>query len=277
MDLQLARFMHHILQKVILKNTDMVATIQKTAFSPKKISGLIAAAQHAQEQKLMVIANNLSNVSTPGFKNGSVRFKELVKKTADGQKISYVKVDKVLYDFAQGSIRQTGVQTHAALKNNNEKEISFFKIKTPKGTMYTRNGEFQISTQGRLITNKGDEVLSDGEDYIAIPPTVKSISIDQAGIVYGDGVRINQLGLATFTNTQKIKRQGDCLYTIDEEPLPAFTGSVYQGALEDSNVSPMNEIVDLTFTHRHFESAQKMLDEYDKTMRRMTSASARNV
>lgn len=255
----------------------MVEASQKSAFSPKKISGLIAAAQHAQEQKLMVIANNLSNVPTPGFKKGNVHFKELVKRTVDGQKISYVKVDRVNYDFSQGGIRQTGIQTHFALKNNNEKEISFIKIRTSKGIFYTRNGEFQISNQGRLITNKGEEVLANDDDYITIPPTVKSISVDQSGVIYGDGTQINQLGLVTFSNTQKVKRQGDCLYTIDDEPLPEFTGSVYQGALEDSNVSAMNEIVDLTFTHRQFESAQKMLDEYDKTMRRMTSASSRNV
>lgn len=239
-------------------------------FSTKKHSGLLAAAQYAQEENLAIITNNLAMSDIPGAKSASARFKEFVFKSPDGQTISFVRVDKVFFDFSQGGFKNTAVKTHVGLNGK-----GFFKVRGPKSDFYTRNGEFAISPDGKLITSTGEPVLSANNDVIQLTGD-GSLNIDSAGNISVGDKKIGKLAVVNFTSYENLRLQGSCFYTCPD-PEIQFEGIVQQGGLERSNVSTMSEIVKLTFTHRHFEAAQKMLDEYDKNSKRTTNASAKNV
>lgn len=241
----------------------------KLPFSSKKQSGLIVAAQNSQEKKLAVIAHNLAMADVTGAKSGTIRFKEFVFQTPEGENISSVRIEGVVYDFTQGALKQTGIKTHIALNGK-----GFFKIRTPGGDFYTRNGEFQISPKGLLTNALGYPVLSQKNKPITIG-NGKNIHIDQKGNIFVDEENTGRIGIVDFKDYKNIKLQGLGIYTA-EPPETNFEGSVEQGSLERSNISTMNEIVELTFTQRHFEAAQKLLDEYEKSSKRMMNTSARN-
>ena len=239
-------------------------------FSSKKHSGLLAAAQYAQEQKLEVITNNLAMAELPGAKSGSVKFKEFIFRTPEGEKISFVRVDKVIYDFDQGGFKTTGVKSHVGLNGK-----GFMKVRTSRGTMYTRNGEFIVSPDGLLTTALGDPVLSEDDNTIDIGGS-KNFHIDSSGNISTEDGEPIKLAVVNFEDYKSLRLQGKSLY-ISQEPEIPFEGVIQQGVLERSNVSSMNEVVQLTFAHRHFEAAQKMLDEYEKNSKRTMNTSARNV
>jgi flagellar basal-body rod protein FlgF len=248
-----------------------MAKIQATLpFSSKKHSGLIAAAQYAQQENLAVISNNLAMSDVSGAKSATVRFKEFVFKGPDGQKISFVRVDKVFYDFSQGGFKNTGMKTHVGLNGK-----GFFKVRGPKSDVYTRNGEFIISPEGTLTTATGEPVLSESNDVIKLTGD-GVLNIDSKGNVSVGDDRVGKLAVVDFTSYENLRLQGKSFYTCPE-PEIKFEGVVQQGGLERSNVSTMKEIVNLTFAHRHFEAAQKMLDEYDKNSKRIMNTSAKNV
>lgn len=248
-----------------------MAKIQGTLpFSSKKHSGLIAAAQYAQEQKLAVISNNLAMAEMPGAKSASVRFKEFIFKSPEGEKISFVRVDKVFYDFSQGGFKTTGIKNHLGLNGK-----GFFKVRGQKNDVYTRNGEFAISPEGILTTATGEPVLSESNDVITLIGD-GTLNIDSKGNVSVGEQTVAKLAVVNFESYENLRLQGGCFYTCPD-PEIEFTGMVQQGGLERSNVSAMKEIVNLTFTHRHFEAAQKMLDEYDKNSKRTMNTSAKNV
>lgn len=248
----------------------MPRTVGTLPFSSKKHSGLLAAAQYAQQENLAVISNNLAMSDVSGAKSATVRFKEFVFKGPDGQTISFVRVDKVFYDFSQGGFKNTAVKTHVGLNGK-----GFFKVRGPKNDFYTRNGEFVISPDGTLITGTGEPVLSVDSDVIKLTGD-GSLNIDSAGNVSVGDEKIAKLAVVNFTSYENLRLQGGCFYTCPD-PEIQFEGIVQQGGLERSNVSTMSEIVKLTFAHRHFEAAQKMLDEYDKNSKRTMNTSAKNV
>jgi flagellar basal-body rod protein FlgF len=213
--------------------------------------------QIAAYRSMDVIANNLANVSTPGFKRESAKFEEYVQKLrpAEGQtgpqSVSFVKDAGTLRDISQGNIQNTGAPFDVSLNGK-----GFFTIATPQGERYTRDGHFSLDQDGRIVTSDGNAVQGDG-GAITITPLDGDIHIAQDGtissVVNGTLNQIGKLRLADFADEHSLTKDGANLYSTTQAAAPA-TATVVQGALESSNVQPVLEISKMIEVMRAYEA-----------------------
>jgi flagellar basal-body rod protein FlgF len=186
------------------------------------------------------LAANLANAQTLGFKR---------------------ELEAARLDVQPGTLRTTHRSLDLAIAGS-----GWFEVATPQGTAYTRQGDFRLDARGRLVTVQGHAVMGvSGEILLAQPHPV----IDAEGRVYessaAHGEPMGQLKLVHFDRLAPVERLGSGLVRIagTPEPAPAGASMVRQGALENSNVDPAREMVQLLRTLRHAESLQKAASAYD--------------
>jgi flagellar basal-body rod protein FlgF len=207
-------------------------------------SGMLAE-QIRQDQ----IANDLANASTPGYKGDRTAQRTfgdlLLASSASGQAIgsqsTAVQVDRIETDFTPRPARETGEPLDFAIVGE-----GFFGVQTAQGVRYTRNGQFQVAGDGRLVTAQGDPVLDRAGRPIAVA---------------GGKVDPRRLGVTTLTDPVK---QGDSLVT--GTPAGAAAGEVRAGALETSGADPARAMVDMISSMRAFEAGQKVIQTIDETL-----------
>jgi len=199
----------------------------------------------AQEHRLNVIANNLANISTPGFKKDVPVFEGFIIKTTATH-------------FAQGDMEYTGNRLNLALQGP-----GFFQIETPNGLRYTRNGSFTLSSEGRMVTLEGHPVLGGG----VIPSNVSDLNISEEGVIYADGVEVGRLEMVEFEDVNVLIKEG---YNNFKTRTEGITGqaaeetTVEQGYLERSNVNPVEMSVQLIDTVRTYEAFQKVILSFEE-------------
>ena len=207
-------------------------------------SGMLAE-QIRQDQ----IANDLANASTPGYKGdrtaqrsfGDLLLANSTNGAAVGRQSTAVQVDSIETDFSPRPSRETGEPLDFAITGD-----GFFAVQTAQGVRYTRNGQFSLDPQGRLVTAQGNPVL------------------DTAGraITTNDGkVDPRRLGVVALTNPRK---EGDSLVT--GTPAGAAAGTVRSGALESSGADAARSMVDMIASMRAFEAGQKVIQTIDETL-----------
>lgn len=200
-----------------------------------------------------VVANNLANVNTVGFKR-DVPFIEYLKEGAKAQL-------KVQADFQDGTLRNTGNQLDLALQGP-----GFFTVSVNDQVAYTRDGHFSIDEEGFIITNEGNKVLGEGgwinvsEDGL----TPGEIIVNKTGELYINDQYVDTLRITDFDSYQRLKKIGANLFTNNSASVrPAEQFSIWQGYLEDSNVDPIKEMVNLIEIQRQYESSQRALRTLD--------------
>ncbi len=233
-----------------------------------------AAGAIAMEERLSMIANNLANVNTTGFKKDAVVFEDF-RKNLNTSKLSpgqyrATPVDVVIgrqyIDSMQGGFRDTGNPLDAAVVGE-----GFFAVGTPDGIMYTRAGAFSISPEGLLVTPQGYTVQGQGGD---ITIGNGNVSIDSRGTVMVNGTAVDVLQISSIPE-EGLVRQGNSLFSSGEgyAPEPVESPTIQQGYIESSNVDPVMEMIGLVTTQRAYESYQKLI----KTFGDISSQSMRNV
>lgn len=229
-------------------------------------------------RELSVIANNIANSDTTGYKRESAVFSEYVQRAGQNARaeqpqnsISMGRLAAHVSHFESGAIRQTGGSLDVALDGE-----GFFTIETPQGERLTRAGHFLTDAQGTLVLPNGYPVLDDGGGQIQIPLEVNLLAIGGDGTISADGVEIGRLGVVTSDPTQ-LSREGENLWRATAGTEPVEAPKVIQGFLEGSNVEPVNEIARMIEVQRHYDAGQKLLDmENDRiksvvsTVRQMT-------
>jgi len=213
--------------------------------------------QLAAYRSMDVIANNLANVSTPGFKRESARFEELIAmvRPAEGQRgpqaLSFVKDAGISRDLSQGSIQRTDAPLDVAINGK-----GFFVVNTPEGERYTRDGHFSLDAEGRLVTSDGHAVMGDG-GAITVNPADGEIHIARDGtissVVNGALNQLGKLRLAGFADEALLVKEGANLYSTTQAATAA-AGTIQQGALEGSNVQPVVEISKMIEVMRAYEA-----------------------
>jgi flagellar basal-body rod protein FlgF len=199
-----------------------------------------------------VVANNIANIDTNGFKADFSLFEEyLMPGARDGNfrvadsPVSFVRQRGTLIDLNQGPFQRTGNPLDVAINGD-----GFFVINTRQGERYTRNGAFQINPQGELVTSEGYQVIADGgpiafqnqDNGITINPegtiSVKDPSNSTVAIIRG------QLRVVTFAQPARLQKEGDSTFSApaDMPATPSTKSNVVQGALEKSNVRPIIEM-----------------------------------
>jgi flagellar basal-body rod protein FlgF len=229
--------------------------------------GLFAAASGmlADQIRQDVIANNLANATTAGFK-GDVAVGEafpdlLVSQLQTGAQVGTLglgsHISQISTNDKQGALRQTGNTYDLAVAGS-----GWFSVQSANGPAYTRNGTFTIDARGQLVTADALPVLDDGGRPITIGDGKGSIAPN--GRVSFDGRQIARLAL-TSLDPARLHKLGDNLYTGTAQK-GVDPGRVEQGFLEGSNVNSVKEMVDLISTMRSFEASQKAVQAQDDTI-----------
>ncbi len=218
----------------------------------------------AMMNQLDVLANNLANVNTPGYKKDTIRFEAVLSATAsqgavEGVDMPALVMEEYSVDFSSGTIKLTENTFDLALDGD-----GFFVVNTPQGTAYTRQGNFRMDANGKLVTVEGYEVLGGGAPIIIDGGTV---SFDSEGKIFVEGLETGAVDVVDFPKPYDLRKVGSALFmpnSADASPTPASGTSVMQGHLEGSNVNVLEEMVRMIETTRFSETCQRMIQNYDQ-------------
>ena len=247
---------------------------------------IAATGMNAQQTNVEVIANNIANINTTGFKRARAEFTDLLYQVERQQGVPSRGGQGVVPEGAQlglgtrlaairslhiqGTLNQTGNKLDMALNGE-----GFFQVTGPGGdTLYTRDGAFNTNDQGQLVTLDGFLV----DPQITIPPNTTEVTVNSTGEVFatvgGQATpqSVGQLTLATFANNAGLAAQGGNLFresTASGPPTAGVPGdpgyaTIQQGYLEDSNVDPVKEISELISAQRAYEMNSKIMTAADE-------------
>ena len=222
------------------------------------VSLLSLSYQLAAFRSMDVIANNIANASTPGYKRESAKFEELVQqvKPSETQKgtstLSFVKDAGVVRDLSGGRLENTGARYDLAINGD-----GYFAVQTAAGERYTRNGHFTLNADGNIVTETGDQVLGDGGP-IAITADDGDVAIGADGTISGKNGQIGKLRLVDFADPRSLQKQGDSLYSTTQTANAATGAVLAQGMLEGSNVQPVLEISRMIEVMRSYEATSSL-------------------
>jgi flagellar basal-body rod protein FlgF/flagellar basal-body rod protein FlgG len=235
-------------------------------------SGYYAActALVARTQALDTVANNIANASTVGFRSERNIFSSVLADAGDANTSpispvinSYGILSGTMVDTTQGAFEKTGNDLDLGIEGK-----GYFAVQTANGTMYTRDGAFEVSSKGQMVTSAGDAVLGD-KGPILLPPGKIVISTD--GTMSSDGAVVGKVKLVEFRAGTELSNAGNSLYAApaDAKPVVASESSIRQGSLESSNVNAVSSMIQLVEAQRSAEMMQRALSmfnsEIDKT------------
>jgi flagellar basal-body rod protein FlgF len=223
--------------------------------------------QVALARELDVVANNIANINTTGYKADGSLFEEYLSSAArSGQKggrVSFVQDRGTWHDLSAGPLEKTGNPLDVAIDGK-----GFLVVQTPRGERYTRNGSLQINATGQLVTSDGNPVIGDAGP-ITFQPNDRQISISRDGTISAregkskvDSAR-GSLRLVSFTNVQQLQKDSSSTFTTTggAQPQPTKTAYVVQGAIEKSNVSGVVEMSRMIEITRSYTQIANMLQQ----------------
>jgi flagellar basal-body rod protein FlgF len=211
-------------------------------------------------REMAVVANNIANVSTTGFRREGVIFSEYVAALGQDPSLSMAHASGRHVDLTQATLAQTGGAFDFAIQGD-----GFFLVETPQGERLTRAGSFTPNAEGELVTTDGHRLLDAGGAPIFVPPEAK-VALAADGTLSADGAPLAQLGLWRPVDPLALRHQSGTLFDGGElEPVEGAT--VLQGMLEDSNVQPVTEIARMIEVQRAYELGQRFLDAEDERVR----------
>ena len=220
-------------------------------------------------REMGVVANNIANASTTGFRREGVVFSEYIAAMDQDPSLSMAHASGRVVDLTQATLDQTGGAFDFAIQGE-----GFFLIETPQGERLTRAGAFTPSAEGELVTADGFRLLDAGGAPVFIPPDAKGVALARDGTLSAGGLPIAQIGLWRPENSLALRHQTGTMF--DGGALePVEDGVVMQGMLEDSNVQPVSEIARMIEVQRAYELGQKFLDAEDDRVRGVIQALGR--
>ncbi|MCD6310235.1 MAG: flagellar basal-body rod protein FlgF [Candidatus Eremiobacteraeota bacterium] len=240
--------------------------------------GMIASMAHQD-----IIANNLANVGTAGFRKEKFTvssFTDVLNKELANvnptQAQGFIQagggIDTVgmLFhssstSYAQGALKQTGNSFDLALDDNGK---GFFTVQTPDGIRYTRNGSFRLSTTGHIITADGSFLLGHNGP---IRVQGSNFEVNNEGVVSVDGKEIDRLLITTFDDQKSLVKEGDSNFIAKSGGKVETNARVLQGYLEMANVNAIREMVDMITVMRAYEANQQVLKAQNKMLGKATN------
>lgn len=220
-------------------------------------------------REMGVVANNIANSSTTGFRREGVVFSEFVAALDQDPSLSMAHASGRHVDLSQSTLSQTGGSFDFAIQGE-----GFFLIETPEGNRLTRAGSFTPSSEGELVTPDGYRLLDAGGAPVFVPPDAKGVSLAADGTLSASGQPIAQIGLWQPADPLSLRHQSGTLFSA-ENVEPAEGATILQGMLEDSNVEPVAEISRMIEVQRAYELGQKFLDAEDERVRGVISTLGR--
>lgn len=226
----------------------------------------IASRAVVQEMRLEVLANNLANISTVGFKQDRTVFRVPVQKDYPEEAFVPGKIwvfgAPILFgnktDFSSGQLRQTGNDLDLGLEGK-----GFFCVQTPEGDRYTRQGDLTLNREGVVVTQDGLPVLGEGGK---ITVEGQRVIVDTEGHLYVDGTEIDRIKIVDFPRPYALRKVGDTLFAAADLSIKAVAAEgvkVRQGFIELSNVDSVRMITEMIDVVRGYESYQKVIQFMD--------------
>jgi flagellar basal-body rod protein FlgF len=225
-------------------------------------SGMSAALQNQD-----ILSQNLASAPVPGYRRQTLSFEEFVSSQSasdssmPSRQLHGANIAKNSSFFAPGTYQKTGNPLECAIQGD-----GFFVLDGPNGPLYTRNGQFQINAAGQLVSASGYPVTG-SNGPLQIPSNAAQIVISQDGTVSADNTQVGQLRLASFSEPNQLVRAGTTLFSAPDGVSPqTSTASVRQGYREGSNVSVVQEMVQMISGMRQYEAAAKALRSLSDAM-----------
>lgn len=212
-------------------------------------------------REMQIIANNIANSATSGFRSEGLIFSEYVQPVENGASLSMGQGNISKTTFDQGTLTQTGGRFDFAIEGD-----AFFQVLTPGGERLTRLGSFAPNAAGELVTPDGYPVLDVGGAPVFIPP-LADVAVASDGTLSADGVPIGQIGLVRPIEPLNLQREDGVVFRADAGVEPSDTAHVLQGFVENSNVNPVNQIARMIEVQRAYELGQSFLESEDERVR----------
>ena len=240
-----------------------------------------------QQNRLDVVTNNLANATTTGYKKEGcttqsfdsvygIKVKDLTVGGVNeniGKLSLGAKIGETYRDWSNGSFISTSSNYDFALSGEGMFSISFTNKLGQESTLYTRDGSFQMNSEGYLVTKDGDFVLGENGP-IQLPTDLSELSVQPTGEIYADGQYIDRFALVNFEDYNYVEAYGENLYrAVDGATFTDATATVNQGYLESSNINVVSEMVDMITIAREFESNQKVMTTIDEMLGKMVNIS----
>ena len=246
------------------------------------VKGLYTAATGMvnEQRRVDVLANNLANSSTTGFKaegSTSEAFYDVlaykIKDTSEpfearklGAMNLGVKIGETYTDYSEGSFVTTGNDYDMAISGKGFFFLEFTAKDGTVSTKYTRAGDFIVNTNGDLVNKNGDYVLDINGQHIKLDPIIKP-TMGLNGTIYQNGNAVATIQVQDFQDYNYLKKYGENYYDVVEGATPVeSTATIYNGMLEASNVQTVKEMVNLINYQRAYDTNQKMIQAHNETL-----------
>lgn len=220
------------------------------------------ARQSGLLREMQVVANNIANASTTGFRQEGLVFSEFVQRMDTDPSISMAHANAGGASMVQGALAQTRGVFDFAIEGD-----GFFLIETPDGDRLSRAGNFSASPAGDLVTPDGYPVLDVGGTPVFVPPGVEDFSVGQDGTISADGRFIGQIGVVAPLVPGLMRRDAGAMFVAEAGFEAIENPRVLQGYLESSNVDPISQLTRMIEVQRAYEMGQSFLDAENQRIR----------
>ena len=225
-----------------------------------QISLIAASGMRASMQSLDLLANNMANSSTNGYKGDSefhtVFTSEAAAEDGTGVETALPMIQRHWTDFTQGPLEPTNNPLDFGLSGK-----GFFAVQGPSGPLYTRNGSFQLSGDGTLITKEGYPLLDQNNQPLRLSQPGQPVTVSPDGTLQQNGQAIGSMQLVDFKDAGALVKQGGNYFKNPDgtQPVTPASTQINQGKIETSNVSAAHGAVRLVSVMRQFEMMQKAI------------------
>lgn len=223
----------------------------------------------AQQRALDVVATNVANQGTPGFQAQHALFSDWLNRQVrtdpppGARTVSYVQDRATFRDQQAGPVEHTGNPLDLAIDGG-----GYFTVNTPGGVRLTRAGRFGLTADGTVADSEGHNLLDAQGQPLRVSPTDTSVTVTADGVVSTENGRVGQVAVVRPNDPARMKSEGDRLLRADEGTTPVEKPRVVQGAVEGSNVKPIQEMTRMMDALREFQFASQFVQaEGDRQMK----------
>lgn len=238
-------------------------------------STIALSRQGPLRRSMSIIANNLANMNTTGFKGSTMMFTQHVQRSRGGEgvfgdKVAYVRdVSSVRY-LNEGPLEKTGNPFDVSIHGK-----GYLRIDAPGGERFTRNGQLRLDAGGQIVTHQGYPVLSDAGTPFVLAPGDGTPTIARDGTISTANGILGRLAVVEFENDYRMNPVAGGLLSTTQTPRQTETPDVVQGMLEGSNVEPIIEMARMIEVHRAYNSVSKLIDREDDRQQKMITELAK--
>lgn len=240
-------------------------------------SYIALSSQTALWRRMEMVANNMANLNTPGYRAQAPVFTSFLQRSpgddsAFRERLNFVTDFGRVHDFSPGAVKATGNDMDMAIEGD-----GFFVVGTPDGPQYTRAGHFMLDKDGQVVTKDGLPLLSENDEPFFIAPNESQFTVAKDGTVATENGPIGKVKVVNFENPQRLQKVSGSLFAAaeDMQPQPVEGAKVAQGMIEGSNVNGIVEMTRMIEVQRSYMNANNLIEQENTRIRKAMDTWAR--